>query len=65
MPSTALVYFAKSDSKDVKQGEKEISKNCKWFSLKDLEDLDENISETVNNYAKLALNFLKEKNESK
>jgi len=55
-----LVYFAKSNSNKIKQGGKEISKDCKWFSLEDLESLKENISETVKIYAKTALNFLGE-----
>lgn len=60
-----LVYFAKSSSKDIQQGEKEISEDCRWFSLEDLENLEENISKTVKNYAKTAINILKEKNENK
>tara|TARA_Y100000034_G_C6894323_1_gene411990 strand:- start:1323 stop:1541 length:219 start_codon:yes stop_codon:yes gene_type:complete len=57
-----LVHFAKSNSNIVKQlTEKELSKECKWFSLEELEKLNEGISSTVKNYAKQALQTINSK----
>jgi 8-oxo-dGTP pyrophosphatase MutT (NUDIX family) len=50
-----LVYFAKSDSDLIEEGESEKSKGCKWFDLSDLENLKEGITDTVKSYAKSAI----------
>ncbi|MBT7402167.1 NUDIX domain-containing protein [Candidatus Woesearchaeota archaeon] len=50
-----LTYFAKSNSDKVKQGDSEISEDWKWFTLEELEQLSEGITETVKEYARTAL----------
>lgn len=50
-----FIYFAKTNSNDIKQDNKEISEECRWFSIEDLKELKENISDTVKEYAKHAL----------
>jgi 8-oxo-dGTP pyrophosphatase MutT (NUDIX family) len=50
-----LSYFAKANSDKVKQGDSEISEDWKWFTLEELEQITENISETVKEYARTAL----------
>jgi 8-oxo-dGTP diphosphatase len=51
-----LIHFAKSYTNEIKQlAEKELSKECKWFSLEELQRLNEGITKTVKNYAKQAL----------
>jgi len=54
-----MVYFAKTDSDKVKQGDREISEDWKWFTLEELEALSEGITETVRHYAKTALKTVK------
>jgi 8-oxo-dGTP pyrophosphatase MutT (NUDIX family) len=50
-----MVYFAKSNTNIIQQGNNEISKECKWFSIEELDTLKENISETVKSYARTAI----------
>lgn len=50
-----FIYFAKANTENITQGDVEISEACQWFSIKELDQLTENISLTVKNYAKKAL----------
>ena len=54
-----LNYFAKAESDKVQQGDKEISEDWKWFTLEELNQIQEGISETVRHYAKAALQMVK------
>ena len=50
-----LVYFAKANSEEMQQGKTEISESIKWFTLEELEKLEEGINKTVKKYAIEAL----------
>lgn len=50
-----LIYFARSDSRDVVQGEHEVSADIRWFSESELNDPSFGIQETIRHYAKTAL----------
>ena len=54
-----LIYFAKSYSDNIQQGESEKSDGCKWFSSEELDGLKEDIDDTVKEYAKSALKCVK------
>jgi ADP-ribose pyrophosphatase YjhB (NUDIX family) len=51
----SFVYFATADTRDVQQGEAEISDAIKWFNEDDLDDPAYEIKERVKLYAKAAL----------
>lgn len=51
----SLVYFARSSSRDVSQGEEEISDEMRWFTEEELNDPSWGIGETILHYAKEAL----------
>jgi 8-oxo-dGTP pyrophosphatase MutT (NUDIX family) len=53
-----LVYFASSDSRDLRLSESEKSDEVKWFSLDELDDPIYGISDNVKRYARTALNKL-------
>lgn len=54
----SFVYFATSESRDVVQGETEISSHIKWFTKEELEDSTYGINERVKHYARSALDTL-------
>lgn len=54
----ALIYFAETTQASITQSEQEKSEKCQWFTRKEIEDLQQNISSTVKNYAIAALAFL-------
>lgn len=51
----SLVYFASSDTRDMTQGETEISDELHWFSAEELDDPQWGVAETIRHYAKTAL----------
>lgn len=53
-----LWYFATSNSDQITQGTLEISKECRWFTKEELENLKSNVRDTVILYAKAALDEL-------
>jgi 8-oxo-dGTP pyrophosphatase MutT (NUDIX family) len=55
-----LTYFAKSYGDQVKQGNKEKSEKCRWFTMRELDDPGFGIIKRVLFYAKSAINTLGE-----
>ncbi len=53
-----LVYFAKSNTNQIKQSGMELSEECKWFSKEELDDPTYGIRENIIFYAKKALDEL-------
>ncbi len=51
----SFVYFARSDSRDVSQGEEEVSDEMRWFTKEELSDPQYAIKETIQHYARTAL----------
>jgi ADP-ribose pyrophosphatase YjhB (NUDIX family) len=51
----SLVYFAQSDSRDMSQGEEEVSDEMRWFTKDELDDPAFGIGETIRHYARAAL----------
>ena len=51
----SLIYFARSDSRDVSQGEEEVSDEMRWFTKEELDDPSLNLKETIKHYAQAAL----------
>ena len=49
-----MVYFAKFKDGEIKQGDNEVSDGVGWFSVEELNSLD-NINDTVREYARTAL----------
>ena len=56
----SLVYFGKSPSRIIKQGDVEISKDIHWFTKEDLEDPKWELRETIKHHALEALNLIKD-----
>lgn len=54
----SFVYFATSESRDIVQGETEISSHIKWFTKGELEDPAYKVLERVKHYARSALDAL-------
>lgn len=54
----SFVYFATAQTREVVQGENEISEHIKWFTLEELDDPKLEIWERVRHYAKEALKSL-------
>lgn len=50
-----LIYFATSETRDVVQGETEISDEIRWFTKEELDDPKYELRETIKHYAKSAL----------
>jgi len=51
-----LIYFAEANTNQLQQQEdKEVSAGCKWFSGEELEALEDNITDTVKQYAHEAI----------
>jgi ADP-ribose pyrophosphatase YjhB (NUDIX family) len=53
-----FVYFARSDTRDVVQGETEVSDHIKWFTEEELEDPSYGVTERIKLHAKAALKEL-------
>lgn len=53
-----LTYFARSKTKKIRQGKREISCECKWFNLSEIKENKE-IMNHIKYYALLALKKLK------
>jgi ADP-ribose pyrophosphatase YjhB (NUDIX family) len=54
----SLVYFARSNSREVQQGESEISDHIKWFTREELDDPQWQVGERIKLHAKAALDAL-------
>jgi len=54
----AFIYFARSNTRDVSQGETEISSHIKWFTREELDDPQYGVTERIRHYAKAALGEL-------
>jgi 8-oxo-dGTP pyrophosphatase MutT (NUDIX family) len=54
----SFVYCGTSDSRNVTQGETEVSENIKWFTRVELDDSQYGITERIKMYAKAALDAL-------
>jgi 8-oxo-dGTP pyrophosphatase MutT (NUDIX family) len=54
----SFVYFGTSESRDITQGETEISSNIKWFTKEELADSQYAVWPRVQNYARAALEAL-------
>ena len=54
----SFVFFATSDTREVHQGEEEISDEIRWFTLEELEDPKYGINERIRYYARTALEEL-------
>ncbi len=54
----SLVYFATSESRDVVQGETEVSDGIHWFTKEDLDSQEFDLKDTIRYYAKAALTKL-------
>ena len=50
-----LIYFAKSESYEIVQGEKEVSQECRWFTMKELDSSEYDLKDHIKFYAKRAL----------
>jgi len=50
-----LVFFAESDSDKIIESENEKSRECRWFSMQDIDNEEYNLKEHVKFYAKEAL----------
>lgn len=55
-----LVYFAKSNSDELKLSEKEVSEECRWFTKEEIEKNTYGIKKSILYYALTALDELKE-----
>ncbi len=53
-----LIYFAKTSSDNIVEPEDEKSEECKWFTLKELDDHKYEMKEEICSYAKRALKEL-------
>ena len=53
-----FIYFAYSDTRNVVQGDSEISEHIRWFTKEELDDLKYEITPAVIVYAKAALDAL-------
>lgn len=60
-----LVYFAKANTDELLLSDKEVTDECKWFSLEDINSPSFNLRENVKLYAKTALQRLAENDKSK
>ncbi len=56
-----LTYFAKSGTDKLELSEQEISDECKWFSLEELDNSKYGVAEQIKVYAKTALQKLGKK----
>jgi 8-oxo-dGTP pyrophosphatase MutT (NUDIX family) len=54
----ALIYFATSKSDNIKQGEREISDDIRWFTAQELGDPAFGITDRIKYYARAALDAL-------
>lgn len=54
----SFVYFARASTRDVVQGETEISDHIKWFTKEELSDPQYGVLARVQHYAKAALDAL-------
>jgi 8-oxo-dGTP pyrophosphatase MutT (NUDIX family) len=54
----AFIFFAKSDSTEVKLSETEVTEDCRWFTLEELDDPKYGVNDDVKHYAKEALKIL-------
>ena len=54
----SFVYFARSETREVVQGETEISDDIKWFTREELSDPAYGVLERVQHYARAALDTL-------
>ncbi|MBU1292595.1 NUDIX domain-containing protein [Patescibacteria group bacterium] len=54
----SFVYFARSESRDVVQGETEVSSHIRWFTREELADPEYRVLERVQYYARMALDAL-------
>lgn len=54
----SFVYFSVSDTRDVAQGETEVSDHIKWFTKEELSDPAYGVLERVQHYARTALDAL-------
>ncbi len=54
----SFVYFARSDTRDIVQGETEVSDHIKWFTREELSDTTYGVLERVQHYARAALSAL-------
>lgn len=54
----SLIYFATSSTRDMSQGETEVSDEMKWFTASELDDSSYGIGETIRHYAHSALEEL-------
>ena len=54
----AMTYFARTDSRQITQGDIEVSDEIRWFTDKELDDPQYAIRESIKHYAKSALKEL-------
>lgn len=54
----SFVYFARSDTRDIVQGETEVSDHIRWFTREELSDPTYGVLERVQHYARAALSVL-------
>ena len=52
-----LIYVARSESRDVSQGEEEVSDEMRWFTKEELDDPSFGIRETIRHYARSAIDI--------
>jgi 8-oxo-dGTP pyrophosphatase MutT (NUDIX family) len=55
----SFVYFATSETRDVVQGEAEVSDHIKWFTSEELDDPKYGVTERVRHYARTALDTIR------
>ena len=53
----SLIYFARSDAKELSLSETEKSEECRWFTFEELDDTT--IKERIRHYARAALTTLR------
>lgn len=54
----SFVYFARSNTRDITQGETEVSDHVRWFTKEELADPSFGVLERVQHYARAALDAL-------
>lgn len=54
----SFVYFARSHTREITQGETEVSDDIKWFTRDELDDPHYGLTERIRHYAKAALDAL-------
>ena len=55
----SLIYFARATSRDVSQGDEEVSDEMRWFTKEELDDPTYGIKGTIVHYAKAALDAVR------